>query len=113
MKHLPEITGAGIEWDTLIQEVGELYSAGKYDRAVVVAKKALEVAKENVGPDHPDVATSLNSLASLYKDQGHYAQAEPLYKRALAIFEKALGPDHPHVAFALGTLAVMYRAMEW
>ncbi len=87
--------GAGIEWDNLNQEVKELYRSGKYDRAVVVAKKALEVAEKNVGPNHPDVATSLNNLALLYKTQGQYAQAEPLYKQALAIWEKALGPDHP------------------
>ena len=38
---------------------------------------------------HPDVATSLNNLAALYKAQGHYAEAEPLYQRSLA---KTLGP---------------------
>ena len=62
--------GAGIEWDILNDEVKELYRTGKYGRAVVVAKKALEVAEENVGPYHPDVATSLNELALLYKTQG-------------------------------------------
>ena len=51
--------GAGIEWDILNQEVQKLYRTGKYDRAVVVAKKALEVAEKNVGPNHPDLAHSL------------------------------------------------------
>src|SRR2546430_12397121 len=97
--------GAGSEWDILNQEVGELYRAGKYDRAVVVAKKALEVAQNNVGPDHPSVAVSLNNLALLYDTQGQYAQAEPLYKRSLAIAEKALGPDHPAVANSKSDLA--------
>ena len=77
--------GAGIEWGILTDEVMELYRAGKYDRGVVVAKKALEVAEQNVGPDHPDVATSLNNLAMLYQAQGHYAKAEPLFKKSLAI----------------------------
>ena len=40
--------GAGIEWVVLIDEVKELYRTGKYDRGVVVAKKALEVAKNMV-----------------------------------------------------------------
>ena len=52
--------GAGSEWAILSQEVMELYHAGKYDRAVVVAKKAFEVAEKNVGPDHPDVARFSN-----------------------------------------------------
>ena len=55
--------GADIEWDILNQEVMDIYRAGMYDRAVVVAQKAQQVAEQNVGPDHPDVATSLNNLA--------------------------------------------------
>ena len=104
--------GAGIEWDILNDEVKELYRTGKYGRAVVVAKKALEVAEENVGPYHPDVAVSLNNLALLYNNQGHYAQAEPLYKRSLKIYEKALGPYHPSVATSLENLAGLYRATK-
>ena len=102
--------GAGIEWDILNDEVKELYRTGQYARAVVVGKKALKVAEEIVGPDHPSVATSLNNLALLYDTQGQYAAAEPLYKRALKINEKALGPDHPSVATFLNNLAALYRA---
>ena len=42
--------GADSEWDILNQQVIELYRTGKYERAVVVGKKALEVAEKNVGP---------------------------------------------------------------
>ena len=38
-----------------------------------------------LGPNHPDVATSLNNLARLYYAHGRYAEAEPLYKRSLGI----------------------------
>ncbi len=100
--------GAGIEWEILNQEVIGLTRGGEYDRGVVVAKKALEVAEKNVGPNHPDVATSLNNLAELYRNQGLYAQAEPLYRRALAIREKALGLDHPSLATSLNNLATLY-----
>ncbi len=58
----------------------------------------MAIARRALGPDHPDVATTLNNLAVLSTSQGRYAEAEPLYKRALAIDEKALGPDHPDVA---------------
>ena len=98
----------GIEWETLNAEVMSLYRQGRYDRAVVVAKKALQVAEQSMGPNHPDVATSLNNLAALYKTQGQYAQAEPLYKRSLAIREKTLGPNHPDVAQSLNNLALLY-----
>jgi len=112
---LPSIAqaqGAGIEWEILHQEAIDLHRAGKYDRAVVVGMKALQVAEQNVGRDHRDVATSLNMLALIYDTQADYARAEPLYKRSLAIREKALGPDHPDVATSLENLAALYRATK-
>ena len=49
---------------------------------------------EGAGPEHPDVAQSLNNLAVLYHNRGEYAEAEPLYQRSLAVWQKALGPEH-------------------
>ena len=70
------------------------------------------MAEENAGPNHPNVAATLNNLASLYDNQGHYAQAEPLYKRALTIDEKALSPDHSSVATILNNLAAFLPRHE-
>lgn len=104
--------GAGIEWDILTEEVVALYQAGEYGRALEIAQKAFEVAEENVGKNHSDMATSLNNLGFLYKQQSNYTQAEPLYKRALSIREKAHGPNHPDVAMSLNNLADLYRATD-
>jgi CHAT domain-containing protein len=60
-----------------------------------------------LGPTHPAVATSLNGLAELYRNQGRAAEAEPLHRRGLAIREQALGPTHPRVALSLGNLATL------
>ncbi len=68
----------GAEWKALNEEAVSLYKQGNYERAVTVAKKALQIAEQEVGPDHPDVATCLNNLAELYRVQGRYSQAEPL-----------------------------------
>ncbi len=62
-----------------------------------------------LGPGHPNVATSLNNLATLYIVTDRYAEAEPLQKRSLAIWEKALGPEHPHVATSLENYAALLR----
>jgi len=75
----------GIEWETLNQEVMDLYRAGRYDRAVVVVKKALEVAERSVGPDHPNVATSLENIAHLYRTTKRNEEAELLEARAARI----------------------------
>ena len=96
-----------IEWETLNGEAMLLYRQGSYDRAIAATKKALQIAERN-GLDHPNVATSLNNLAALYKAKGQYADAEPLYQRSLAIREKALGPHHPIVAQSLKTISQRY-----
>ena len=82
---------------------------GKYEEAEPLYQRALAIKEKALGPDHPDVATSLNNLALLYKAQGKYVEAEPLYQRALAIREKALGPEHPDVAKSLNNLAELYQ----
>ena len=87
-----------------------LYNAqGRYADAEPLYKRSLAINEKALGPDHPDVATSLNNLAVLYEAQGRYTDAEPLYKRVTGNTEKALGPDHPDVAVALNNLAVLYR----
>jgi tetratricopeptide (TPR) repeat protein len=69
---------------------------------------SLAIREKTLGKDHPDVATSLNNLADLYRDQGKYAEAEPLYQRSLAIREKVQGAGHPDVATSLNNLAGLY-----
>ena len=66
-------TYATTEWETLNQELEALYQQGNYARATAVAKKALQTAEQTLDANHPDIATSLNSLALLYSDQAQYA----------------------------------------
>jgi hypothetical protein len=44
-----------------------------------------------LGRKHLKVATVLNNLALVYKEQGRYSEAEPLYERASAIEEAVRG----------------------
>jgi tetratricopeptide (TPR) repeat protein len=66
--------------------------------------------EDRLGPEHPDTATALNSLAEFYRERGRYEEAEPLYQRALDIAEKVLGPDHPDTGTSLNNLAELYYA---
>lgn len=49
------------------------------------------MAEAQLGPQHRDVATSMNNLAALYREQGRYEEAAPLYQRFLVILEEQLG----------------------
>jgi tetratricopeptide (TPR) repeat protein len=86
-----------------------LYLLGDYADAQFLDERALALYEQVVGPDHPDIALSLNNLAMLYRAQGRYGAAEPLLQRALALVERVEGPNHPHVAVSLNNLALLYR----
>jgi len=88
-----------------------------------LCERSLKIREKTFGPDHPDVATSLNNLVSLLRNQvgcfwehpidagiiaqGKYDDAIPLNERALRIYEKTLGPDHPAVAKSINNHAVL------
>ncbi|MFO1531904.1 MAG: tetratricopeptide repeat protein [Kiritimatiellia bacterium] len=108
--------GAGVYWVGLVSETQTAFAEGKLEVATARAKEALDRAEKAVAPDHPDVATSLNNLGSIYYAKGQYAEAEPLLNRSLAIREKILRANHPDLATSLENLAELYgktgRAQE-
>lgn len=51
-------------------------------------QRSLQMREAVCGPDHTDVAQSLNNLAALYYDAQNYDKAEPFYSRAVEIRRK-------------------------
>jgi tetratricopeptide (TPR) repeat protein len=76
-------------------------SQGRYGEAEPLFKRSLAIREKARGPDHPDVARSLSSLAELYRSQGRDDEAEPLLKRALEIRRKARGGEHQNETASL------------
>jgi tetratricopeptide (TPR) repeat protein len=93
----------------LTAQGNELLRKGNVVRAEVLFKRALAIEERALGPEHVDVAGSLNNLAVLYQNQHRDTDAEALYKRALAILEKVHGPDDPDIATILVSIATIYR----
>src|SRR5688572_22855231 len=85
-----------------------LNRAAKYDEALPLMERALEIREKTLGPEDPLVAEALNSLAHLHRAKGEHVKAEPLYQRSLAIRETALGAGHPDVATSLNNLGAHY-----
>ena len=86
--------------------------AGDADEAVRLHARALATWSATLGPEHPQVALSLNNLANSRASQGAHDEAIELYARALAIREAALGPAHPYVAASLSNLAIQYLKLR-
>ena len=93
--------------EALDAQVVELYRAGQYAKAEPFARQALDVRERALGPNHPEVAQSLNNLAVVLNAMHDSVGALPLYRRSLAINEATFGPDHPEVALSLNNLAMM------
>jgi CHAT domain-containing protein/lipopolysaccharide biosynthesis regulator YciM len=87
----------------------KMQSAGKYDEALPLAQRALEIREKFLGKDHPEIATSLDNLAAINVLQAKYGVAEPLYKRALDIHERVQGKDHPDTSASLYGLGCLYN----
>jgi tetratricopeptide (TPR) repeat protein len=86
------------------------YFSGAYQEAAQYSQTALEIGEQQLGVNHPNVASSLNNLANIYKTQGRYYEAEPLYLRSLKIRENQLGAEDIEVSSNLNNLAELYRS---
>ncbi|NJN62825.1 MAG: tetratricopeptide repeat protein, partial [Coleofasciculaceae cyanobacterium RL_1_1] len=93
--HLQVVSDELSSWTTLVDALRVLtslahlnYGQGLYFSAKPLYKSALDLSERQLGADHPDTATSLNNLATLYQSQGKYELAEPLFLRACSILIK-------------------------
>ncbi|HSE23331.1 MAG TPA: tetratricopeptide repeat protein [Pyrinomonadaceae bacterium] len=93
------------EAERLNGQVARLFGAGKYDEALPLAKRVLEISERNVGPNSKQVAFALNRLATLSFALKDYDQAKLNYRRSLAIYEKLNSANSLEVAKILDRLA--------
>jgi TonB family protein len=85
--------GEAAEADRLNADVVKLYRAGKYDEALPVARRVVELREKALGGDDVKVAYALANLGNIYARKGDHKEAEPLFARALAVAEKRGADD--------------------
>ncbi len=74
---------------TSVNNLGDLYHAqGKYAEAEPLLKRALAIVEKALGPEHPDVAASLENYAALLRETGRSDEAAKMEARAEAIRAK-------------------------
>src|SRR5262249_39664063 len=102
--------------DTMADAAWLLDGAGAYLRvqarftdAKAQLERALAITEATYGPDHPNVAVGLNSLALILCDLGQPEAARPLQERALAIWESAAEPNDLDIGIALSVLALILK----
>ncbi len=111
---IPEVCRAGFDSEQL-REATELnvrgnmlFIQGRYADAEDALRRALKLSEDVLGPEHRDIAPSLNNLAAVYWTEGRYSDAEIMYKRVLAINEKSVPLDDPNLATTLDNLGLVY-----
>ncbi|QTR45081.1 tetratricopeptide repeat protein [Thiothrix litoralis] len=98
-----------VTWSHYLDSAGRAFhDAGQYQQALPLYDKALILREKHLPVNHPDVATSLNNFAELYRKMGQYEEAIPLHERALNIRENAVDKDPSAVATSLNNLAFLY-----
>ncbi len=92
----------------LSAEAAQLAAASKYAEAQPLAERVLALREAALGPEHAEIASALDRLATIHRNKGESAKAEPLYRRGLAMAEKTFEPDHPDLGLFHNNLAILY-----
>jgi Tfp pilus assembly protein PilF len=79
-----------------------------FQTARTMAKRAVAIGEETLGPVHPELATRVNNLGAVLYELGEREKAKSCFERALAIDERAFGPEHPNVAEDVNNLGSVF-----
>ena len=89
----------------VLRYLSELYrDQGRFAQAEETGRRALGIFRRVLGPEHHEVAATLNSLAGAAARQGRLEEAQRLLEETLAISEKALS--------GMATAAVLYNLAD-
>ena len=99
-----------LELNSLNAAAAKAATDSDFPGAVAFLRQVLGQQTATLGPDHPDLATTLNNLALMLEKVGDTPEAGRCYRRAYAIAAAALGPDDPAVQVSHANLEAFYRA---
>ncbi len=89
-----EASGSPHQLATIYDDIGVLQSdRGNFAEARTLHERAFAIRERDLGPDHPQIANSLQRLANVDQLDGRYDDAVTGYDRAKAILVAAHGPE--------------------
>jgi len=94
------------EASTLSESVARLFNEQKFDQALPLAKRALEIRQRLLPRTDPRVVTSLSYLASVYNAKSNYGLAKETLQQLLQALEERA--DDVGVARTLDRLGLLY-----
>jgi tetratricopeptide (TPR) repeat protein len=85
---------------------------GDYDRSKYHLDHALQLKRIVLGKEHPDTLNAMNSLATLYKEQGRYKEAEALYLKAYEGLRLVSGENKADTLKLVQNLIGLYESWD-
>jgi TonB family protein len=99
------------EATTLTDSAIKLFNENKFDEAVSLAKRALEIREKLLPPNDIRISTALGTLGKIYVGKKDYKQAREVFQRLLDIQTQQFGPENLRLADTLDWIAaVQYGA---
>ncbi|MBM0104508.1 serine/threonine protein kinase [Steroidobacter sp. S1-65] len=81
---------------SVMNELAGLYTyRNEYERAATLYRAALDIDRQALGNDHPQVGMHVQNLGFVLQSQGKLSEAAPLFTESLQILSKVLGETHP------------------
>jgi tetratricopeptide (TPR) repeat protein len=96
-----------LEAEKLNIQAVKLFNAGKYDAAITLAKRVLQIREKVLTPGDEQINAAIINLAELYLSKQKYGDAEDYYQRLLSIYERVSAPNPSAMAKVLDRLAVL------
>jgi preprotein translocase subunit SecA/nephrocystin-3 len=78
------------------------------EKALEYYSKSLEILKETLPPNIPDIATSYNNIGLIYSKKGDNNIALEYYYKSLKIIKETLRPNHPNIALSYNNIGLIY-----
>ena len=80
----------------------------KYDDALEIARRCIELSIKLYGEEHSDTASVYNKIGLVYDYKGDYDTALEYHNKALAITKQVLGENHPDTAMSYNNIGNVY-----
>lgn len=115
----PPLPATAVADQAVVDEVAKLSNEGvrltqtrNADTAEDLLRRALALAEEKLGADHPSTAACLNNFGDFLRQNGRFEEARDVLGRAVVAEDRAHGPDSFHTGTALNNLALTLRRLE-
>ena len=100
-----------IELRENLKHTKKLYNEGKLEKAIISAKKAIEISRIDFGTEHYYTATLIENLGIIQYEMLKYTDAEKSFQEVFTIRKATLENDHSDIAEALNFIALSNRKL--